>query len=106
MTLTLVPKLEIPTLLSSRALFFDRRLFDEAAKNAYGVDIQDRASFLAVKVDSAENMDLVIAEIDENFHNSEAETETTPESDALNQRRSPASATSRRSCTAYVSLCC
>ena len=84
MTLTLVPKLEIPTLLSSRALFFDRRLFDEAAKNAYGVDIQDRASFLAVKVDSAENMDSVIAEIDENFHNSEGQTETTPESDALN----------------------
>ena len=84
MTLTLVPKLEIPTLLSSRALFFDHRLFDEAAKNAYGVDIQDRASFLAVKVDSAENMDSVIAEIDENFHNSEGQTETTPESDALN----------------------
>ena len=40
MTLTLVPKLEIPTLLSSRALFFDRRLFDEAIKNAYGADIQ------------------------------------------------------------------
>ena len=83
-TLTLTPKLELPTLLSARALFFDRRLLDEAIKNAYGVDIQDRASFLAVKVDRAENMDSVIAEIDENFHNSEGETETTEETAALN----------------------
>jgi len=52
-------------------------------KNAFGVDVQDRASFLAVKVDRAENMDQAIAEIDENFHNSEAETETTEESDSL-----------------------
>jgi putative ABC transport system permease protein len=29
-------------------------------------------------------MDSVIAEIDENFHNSEGQTETTPESDSLN----------------------
>jgi putative ABC transport system permease protein len=84
MTLTLVPKLELPTLLSSRALFFDRRLFDEAVKNAYGVDVQERASFLAVKVDRAENMDRVGAEIDETYHNSEAETETTEETAALN----------------------
>lgn len=83
MTLTLIPMLELPTLLTSRALFFNRKLFDEAVKNAYGVDVQDRASFLAVKVDRAENMDQVIGEIDENFHNSEAETETTNESDAL-----------------------
>lgn len=83
-TLTLTPKLELPNLLSARALFFDRRLLDEAIKNAYGVDIQDRASFLAVKVDRAENMDSVIAEIDENFHNSEGETETTEETAALN----------------------
>jgi len=84
MTLTLVPKLELPTLLTSRALMFDRRLFDEAVKNAYGVDVQDRASFLVVKVDRAENMDRVIAEIDETYHNSEAETETTEETAALN----------------------
>ncbi len=83
MTLTLIPMLELPTLVTSRALFFNRKLFDEAVKNAYGVDVQDRASFLAVKVDRAENMDQVIAEIDENFHNSEAETETTEESSAL-----------------------
>jgi putative ABC transport system permease protein len=83
MTLTLIPMLELPTLLTSRALFFNRKLFDEGVKNAYGVDVQDRATFLAVKVDRAENMDQVIGEIDENFHNSEAETETTNESDAL-----------------------
>jgi len=83
MTLTLIPMLEVPTLLASRALFFNRKLFDESVKNAYGVDVQDRASFLAVKVDRAENMDQVIGEIDENFHNSEAETETTEETDAL-----------------------
>jgi putative ABC transport system permease protein len=84
MTLTLVPKIELPSLLTSRALFFDRRLFDEGVKNAYGVDTTDRASFLAVRVDRPEDMDPVIGEIDETFHNSEAETETTEESDALN----------------------
>ena len=72
MTLTLIPKIELPTLLLSRALMFDRRLFDEAIKNAYGADVQDRASFIAVKVDRAENMDRVIAEIDETYHYSEA----------------------------------
>ena len=83
MTLNLVPMLELPTLVTSRALFFNRKLFDEAVKNAYGADTQDRASFLAVKVDRPENMEQVIGEIDENFHNSEAETETTEESSAL-----------------------
>jgi putative ABC transport system permease protein len=83
LTLTLLPMLELPTLVASRALFFNRKLFDEAIKNAYGVDVQDRASFLAVKVDRPENMEQVIGEIDENFHNSDAETETTEESSAL-----------------------
>jgi putative ABC transport system permease protein len=81
--LTLIPKIELPTLPTARTLFFDRRMFDDAVKDAFGVDTTDRANFLAVKVDLAENMDLVTGEIDENFHNSEAETETTPESDAL-----------------------
>jgi putative ABC transport system permease protein len=81
--LTLIPMLELPSVLTSRALFFDRRVLDEAVKDAFGVDTTDRASFLATKVDRAENMDQVIAEIDENFHNSEAETETTEESVAL-----------------------
>jgi len=81
--LTLIPMLELASVLTSRALFFDRRILDDAVKNAFGVDTTDRASFLATKVDRAEDMDQVIAEIDENFHNSEAETETTEESDAL-----------------------
>ena len=83
-TLTLIPMLELPTLLTARSLFFDRRLFDDAVKGTYGSNTQDFASFLAVKVDRRENMDQAIGEIDENFHNSEAETETTDESDALN----------------------
>jgi putative ABC transport system permease protein len=83
LTLTLIPKLELPSLLTSRVLLFDRRVFDQAAKDAFGVDTTERASFLSTKVDRAENMDQVTAEIDENFHNSEAETETTEESDAL-----------------------
>ena len=81
--LTLIPKLELPSVLTSRTLLFDRRVFDDAVKDAFGVDTSDRASFLTTKVDRAENMDQVIEEIDENFHNSEAETETTEESAAL-----------------------
>jgi putative ABC transport system permease protein len=81
--LTLIPMLELPSLLSARALLFDRRVLDDAVKNTFGADITDRANFLSVKVDRAKNMDQVIAEIDENFHNSEAETETTEESAAL-----------------------
>ena len=83
-TLTLIPTLELRSLLTSRTLFFDRRLFDEGIKNAFGVDTTDRASFLAVRVERPEDMDPVIGEIDETFHNSEDETETTEESDALN----------------------
>ena len=82
-TLTLIPVVELPTLLTARVLFFNRQVLDEQIKNNFGVDIADRATFLGVKVDSARNMDQVTAEIDENFHNSEAETETTDESDAL-----------------------
>lgn len=81
--LTLIPKMELPTLLTARTLLFDRRMFDDAVKDAFGADTTDRASFLAVKVDDPKNMDQVTSEIDENFHNSDAETETTPESDAV-----------------------
>jgi putative ABC transport system permease protein len=83
LTLTLIPLVELPDLLTSRALLFNRKLLDEGIKDAYGSDSTDRASFLVVKVDHAENMDQLIGEIDDNFHNSEAQTETTPESDAL-----------------------
>ncbi|HLI80800.1 MAG TPA: FtsX-like permease family protein, partial [Candidatus Binataceae bacterium] len=81
--LTLIPMLELPGLLTARTLMFDRRMFDNAVKDAFGADTTDRASFLSVKVDDPKNMDQVTAQIDENFHNSDAETETTPESDAL-----------------------
>lgn len=81
--LTLIPMLVLPSVLTSRTLLFDRRVLDDAVKDAFGVDTTDRASFLTTRVDRAEDMDQVIAEIDENFHNSDAETETTEESDAL-----------------------
>src|SRR5207248_9846000 len=42
-----------------------------------------RASFLAVKVDRPENLGFVMSEIDENFHNSEAETDLVLETDAI-----------------------
>ena len=58
-------------------------MLDDAVKNLYGADIQDRAVFLLVKTDRVENMGLVANEIDENFHNSDAETETTTESDSV-----------------------
>ena len=58
-------------------------MLDDAVKNVYGADIQDRASFIMVRVDRAENMGLVANEIDENFHNSDAETETMTESDSV-----------------------
>ncbi len=67
----------------SRAFLFDRRMLDDAVKNLYGANIQDRASFIMVRVDREENMGLVADEIDENFHNSDAETETTTESDSV-----------------------
>ncbi len=83
MKLTFIPIVELPTQFLSRALFFNRALLDDAVKNAYGVDIQDRASLLVVRVDRAENMGLVAQEVDESFHNSESETETITESDTL-----------------------
>jgi putative ABC transport system permease protein len=83
MSLTMIPIVELPTQYLSRVLFFQRKLFDDAVKNSYGMDIQDRASFIAVRVDRPENMGLVMNEIDEAFHNSDAETETVTESDSL-----------------------
>ena len=58
-------------------------MIDDAVLNLFGVDNRDRAAFLVVRVDRAENMGLVASEIDENFHNSEAETETNTESDSV-----------------------
>jgi putative ABC transport system permease protein len=83
LALTFIPIVEFPTEYLSRAFLFDRRMLDDAVKNLYGANIQDRASFLMVRVDRVENMGLVANEIDENFHNSDAETETTTESDSV-----------------------
>jgi putative ABC transport system permease protein len=83
LALTFTPIVEYPTEYMSRTFLFDRRMLDDAVKKTYGADIQDRASFIVVKVDRVENMGLVANEIDENFHNSDAETETTTESDSV-----------------------
>ncbi len=83
LALTFIPIVEFPTEYLSRAFLFDRRMLDDAVKNVYGANIQDEASFIMVRVDSAGNMGLVANEIDENFHNSDAETETMTESDSV-----------------------
>ncbi|MGH7947833.1 MAG: ABC transporter permease, partial [Candidatus Binataceae bacterium] len=83
LTLTFIPIVEMPTDYLSRVFFFDRRMLDDAVKNLFGADIQDRASFLVVRVDRAEHMGLVAEEIDENFHNSDAETQTATETDSV-----------------------
>jgi putative ABC transport system permease protein len=83
LTLTFVPILELPTDYLSRAFFFNRQLLDDAVKGLYGVDIQARATFIAVRVDRAENLGTVADAIDESFHNAEFETDTLTESDTL-----------------------
>jgi putative ABC transport system permease protein len=83
LTLTFIPVLELPTDYLSRTFFFNRHLLDDAVKGLYGVDIQARATFLAVRVDRAENLGAVADAIDESFHNAEFETDTLTESDTL-----------------------
>ncbi len=84
LTITFIPRIEYPpSEYLSRIFYFDRRLLDEAVNNAYGGDIADRANFLVVRVDRAENLALVADGIDERFRNSDAETETTTESDTV-----------------------
>jgi putative ABC transport system permease protein len=83
LSLTFIPIVEFPTEYLSRAFLFDRRMLDDAVNKLFGANIQDQASFIMVRVDRAENMGLVANEVDENFHNSDAETETTTESDSV-----------------------
>jgi putative ABC transport system permease protein len=83
LTLTFIPLIELPNEYLSHMFFFDRRMLDDAVNKAYGANITDRASFLVVRVDQSENMGLVATEIDDNFHNSDAETETTTESNSV-----------------------
>jgi putative ABC transport system permease protein len=80
---TLIPIVEVPTEYLSRVFFFDRRILDDAVKNLFGEDIQDAAALLIVRVDSADNMGLVADQIDENFRNSDAETQTMTETDSV-----------------------
>ena len=83
LTLTFIPLVVFPNEYMSHAFLFDRRMFDDAVNKVYGANIQDRASFLLVRVDQTENMGQVATEIDDNFHNSDAETETTTESNSV-----------------------
>jgi putative ABC transport system permease protein len=83
LSLTFIPRLALPTSYLSRMFFFNRRLLDNAVKDTYGTDIQERATFLAVRVDRAENMGVVADSIDQTFHNSDYETATLTESDTL-----------------------
>ena len=83
MSITFIPMAEIPTIYLSRIFFFNRQLLDDAVKNTWGENIQNVAAYLVVRVDRAENMGLVANQIDENFHNSEAETQSVTESDTL-----------------------
>lgn len=83
MPLTFVIVAEIPNEHTPNAFVFRREQFDSAVQNTYGVDIKDRASFMVARVDRPENIPLVIDEIDRNFHNSEAETQTMTESDSM-----------------------
>jgi putative ABC transport system permease protein len=80
--LTFVPVVELPAQYLSRAFWFNARLLD--AKNYYATPwIENRAAFMVVRVDAAENMGSVADTIDNNFHNSEAETQTNTESDSV-----------------------
>src|SRR5258708_36654714 len=67
LALTVIPIVELPTEYLARVFYFNRGLFDDAIKNLFSADIQNRASFLVVRVDRAENMGLVASAIDENF---------------------------------------
>jgi putative ABC transport system permease protein len=82
-SLSFIPVAILPALRDQNAFVFRRELLDQAVHGAYGVDISDRATFIAVRVDKAEDIPLVIDEIDGRFHNSEYETSTITESDAL-----------------------
>jgi putative ABC transport system permease protein len=83
LTLTFIPIVALPTEYLSRVFWFHRIMLDDAVKNLFGVNLQDAAAFLVVRVDRAQNMGLVASEIDENYRNSWAETDTNTESDSV-----------------------
>jgi hypothetical protein len=53
---------------------------------SHRLDLQERANFLLVRVDRAQNIGTAKV-IDENFHNSDVETETSTKSDSLAHQR-------------------
>jgi putative ABC transport system permease protein len=83
LTLTFIPIVALPTEYLSRVFWFHRIMLDDAVKNLFGVNLQDAAAFLVVRVDRVQNMGLVVSEIDENYRNSWAETDTNTESDSV-----------------------
>jgi putative ABC transport system permease protein len=64
-------------------VFAFRRDYLEQARKAIGDPDPDLAWNLVVRVDNPENIDSLIKEIDDNFRNSDYETRTLTESDAL-----------------------
>ncbi len=64
-------------------VFAFRRDYLEEARKAIGHPDPDLAWNLVVRVDNPENIDMLIKEIDDYFHNSDYETRTLTESDAL-----------------------
>lgn len=82
-SLTFIPLVKFPSEYQSRMFLFDRRMLDDAVNKTYGANIKDEASFLLVRVDQAGSMGTVADEVDRNFHNSDAETETSTESNSV-----------------------
>jgi putative ABC transport system permease protein len=78
---TFIPIAELTSEYLARAFWFNAKLLD--AKNYYAPWTENRAAFIVVRVDAEENMGSVANEIDRNFHNSEAETQTNSESDSV-----------------------
>ena len=79
---TFIPIVELTSEYLARAFWFNAKLLD--VKNYYGAPwAENRAAFIVVRVDTEENMSSVANEIDRNFHNSEAETQTNSESDSV-----------------------
>ena len=83
LNLTFLPVAIMRAKRDQNAFIFRRELLDEGVKKAYDFDTSDRASFIAVRVDSIADVPKVIDEIDGRFHNSEYETSTITQSDAI-----------------------
>ena len=82
-SLTFIPIAISEAKRDQNAFIFRRELLDEAVKNAYAVDVSNRAGFIVVRVNSPADVPTVIEEIDSRFHNTEYETSTITQSDAL-----------------------